>query len=562
MLLTVSGTGFAAGSEVRIFYDASGPDPSKLEATTTTAPDGTIEASFTVPSGFGEDSLFACQWSTTNDTCVVVVNGSDGQATATFVHQGSPSVRLEPGQGEAGITTQLSGGPFAPQTTCGPVRILFDGTQVATATPGDSDGDGDLEVTVTFPVPARPVGGYTVSALQTDNGCEVSDDTLFEVIEFTVTPSSGPVGSSFTASGAGFESDVLECGSVAIRFDGELLTSVAPREDGTFDVVLTVPGRPLATYVVEANQGSTCGRGGDIRATDPFSVTSQSLDLLPAEGPAGASTRGIGSGFTPDLPLVLEFDGDVVVDEPAGSSLFISGTSFEAPFTVPDRSPGSYLVLACQPSCDDPDRLARATFVVRLGPGLVLDPPEGPIETTVVATGADFADGVDVDLRFGEEGPTVATVPGSEVTGGGFETEFTVPADVAGGVHDVIACQDCGTPNEVRASAVFTVTPRLVLEPAIGPPGFVTRATGDGFAADTGVLLEWRPGIGQVTVTTNEVGAFVVQVLVFHKDILGPRELQAVLAEPPEVEEAGPLATAEFVVSPGTQQPRDFSSRR
>lgn len=406
-----------------------------------------------------------------------------GQTTFASAQEKDPAhIELDPRQGQVGTSVTVTGGNFFPSETCGQVRVVFGSTPVGDATMTDPDADGLHDISHTFEVPeGEEPGPVTVTAFQSKlgppsavaAGCSRSAEQNFELRSVELDPSSGLPGSTTTARGAGFEPDVEECGAVQVSFGGELLASVTPLEDGTFTIELTVPDVSPGTHVVEANQGPICGLGGDIRADAPYDVLGPPrLAVDPAEGPADSLALATGTGFLAELPLVLEFDGEVVLEAPGGTALFVTASTFETPFTVPDRPPGSYVVVACQPDCDDPERLARTSFVVREGPA-------------------------------------------------------------------------------------------LLLEPAVGPPGLVTRATGVGFPADSQILLRWEPGIGELVVQTDGSGAFAVQVLVFHNDRLGSRELRAELFAAPEPEEpTAPLASAEFVVSPGTLQPDHFSSRR
>ena len=86
----------------------------------------------------------------------------------------------------------------------------------------------------------------------------------------------------------------------------------------------------------------------------------------------------------------------------------------------------------------------------------------------------------------------------------------------------------------------------LSLSPAVGQAGQATTVTGTGFGPSTTVLLRWRPGIGQWTITAGGDGSFRTQVLVLPNDIEGPRVLEAVGAA---------SASARFLVVRGSQQP-------
>lgn len=190
------------------------------------------------------------------------------------------------------------------------------------------------------------------------------------------------------------------------------------------------------------------------------------------------------------------------------------------------------------------------------GPSLVLDPTEGPIETEVEATGADFDIGVDVELSIA--GTAVASVPAEDLTEGGFSTTFEVPVGTPGGPQPVTACQRCGTAEEVVATATFRVTPRLFVTPSVARPGEVVSARGDGFPAGATVFLDWEPGLGRIPVAADTDGTFTgAAVLVFRRDVIGARELEAFIGVAPE-----PAATAPLLAVPGSSQPSNFATRR
>jgi hypothetical protein len=69
--------------------------------------------------------------------------------------------------------------------------------------------------------------------------------------------------------------------------------------------------------------------------------------------------------------------------------------------------------------------------------------------------------------------------------------------------------------------------PTLTLNPSVGPTGFVTKATGTGFAPNTAVQLVWQPGLGAATVNTDAAGNFTKMMLIMPGDATGPRKLVA-----------------------------------
>jgi Tol biopolymer transport system component len=112
--------------------------------------------------------------------------------------------------------------------------------------------------------------------------------------------------------------------------------------------------------------------------------------------------------------------------------------------------------------------------------------------------------------------------------------------------------------NDNTATAAITIIqPVLTIGPAIGPPGFVTQATGTGFPPGAVIVLTWSAGIsptpGQVTVRPD--GTFAAQVLIFHHDQLGQRVLQARTISGPAF---GPVSSPPFLVVPSGAEPPLF----
>ena len=96
----------------------------------------------------------------------------------------------------------------------------------------------------------------------------------------------------------------------------------------------------------------------------------------------------------------------------------------------------------------------------------------------------------------------------------------------------------------------------------------MSTAVGSGFPANsTIVVLNWQsPALRSplpATIKTDANGAFKVPMLVMYHDLLGPRLLQAIVANP-FGDRAGSAieADAPFLVTPGRSQPSDLVLRR
>ncbi|GAB2945817.1 VWA domain-containing protein [Micromonospora polyrhachis] len=121
-----------------------------------------------------------------------------------------------------------------------------------------------------------------------------------------------------------------------------------------------------------------------------------------------------------------------------------------------------------------------------------------------------------------------------------------------------------GTPTTRFAQApLLVLAPTLVVEPRIGPPGFVTKAVGTNFPPGATVRLRWDVGITATpnTVVVQPDGTFQVQVLILRKDPLGPRYLGAVRVTGGS--RFGPVRTEQpFLVVPRALDPPNFHERR
>lgn len=113
------------------------------------------------------------------------------------------------------------------------------------------------------------------------------------------------------------------------------------------------------------------------------------------------------------------------------------------------------------------------------------------------------------------------TVTGSEFPP---QTTVTVSFTAAGGVVDPGGPRARTTTSDAAGAAV-----PVTLSPTTGVPGTVVQVAGTGFEPGARLLLRWDHGIGQVTVTVAGDGSFQAALLIFRKDIIGPRHL---LVEP------------------------------
>jgi Tol biopolymer transport system component len=117
-----------------------------------------------------------------------------------------------------------------------------------------------------------------------------------------------------------------------------------------------------------------------------------------------------------------------------------------------------------------------------------------------------------------------------------------------------VADDYAGSPRTVRLRGSASLA-ELVLDPPLGQPGIVTIAEGSGFPPGVPVQLSWTVGITPRLdpVIPDETGSFRVQVLVFHNDRTGEREL---LAQPLDGSSFPPVSAPMLVTRPSVVPPR------
>ncbi|MEA2633925.1 MAG: hypothetical protein QOH92_692 [Chloroflexota bacterium] len=236
------------------------------------------------------------------------------------------------------------------------------------------------------------------------------------------------------------------------------------------------------------------------------------------------------------------------------------------------RSPATIRVT---PTCFQPAAavVAASNTFKKVAPRTTPKPSAGasrgpqPEKTTANVTGDNFNPFSAVLITF-DAGP------------GGSPQSFEAQTDVFGhfsrdiplimpaeGLH-LVRVDDF---RQREADATFAIPcfqPSVALDPPIGPPGFVTIVVGSGFPANsTIVVLNWQPPALlsplPAVIKTDSNGAFQFPLLVLYHDLLGPRLMQAIVANP-FGDRAGAAieADAPFLVTPGRAQPSDFVLRR
>lgn len=287
------------------------------------------------------------------------------------------------------------------------------------------------------------------------------------------------------------------------------------------------------------------------------------ISLSPSCGPVGATVQVSGSSFVTGTDVLIIFDGTTVATV-KGADIQAGTGTFTASFVVPTRATrGSpYTVTAQEGQGEFVIATASAPFMLPC-PSLTLNPTCGRTGDPIAVHGEGFRSDLTVALTFtppAGTAPVATAVPAVDST---FNASFKVPTDPPG-TYVVTAIQ-LRSQATVRATfQIPCVKAAITLVPKVGPPGTVVTVTGTGFPIGAAVKLSWSQGIPirMQSITIGSSQGFKVTVLIFWHDQLGLRHMDA---GPDLSVTNAPLfniATADFLVVPGSEQPRDFSWRR
>ncbi len=191
--------------------------------------------------------------------------------------------------------------------------------------------------------------------------------------------------------------------------------------------------------------------------------------------------------------------------------------------TPPSAPPGSYILTATGTASG-----LRATSVLNVGPGIVLDTPFGGPGSiiTVKAGGYSANETVNVYFQTAKNGVVSATTDAT----GAFSTQLTLPTTYSQGVkYYVYAVNIVGTEH---SRALFTFTPPSFPYPDYPVFDEPYGIFGAGFQAHEIVDLYWNyrePGQTKVgSVTTDNIGSFSLTIMAPSSPELGSLTIAAI----------------------------------
>jgi hypothetical protein len=449
---TVSGGGAATGT-----VTLGSPAPAGGAVVGLASSNGavaTVPATVTVAAGASSASLTVTA-GTVSVTSTATISATYGGATRSSVLTVTPVASL------TGLTlapTSVVGGKTARATItldrmapAGGIVVNLASSNAAAATLPSTATVAAGAVTATVTATSKAVAVTTpVTISATFSGVTKSRVlTVTPPAALVRTPSSGSVQSKVVVTGTNFGASE----AVKVYWDTTSTSPVSSTTStamGTFAVTFSVPYAVSGTHTIIA-----VGQSSAISATTTFKVTPRVV-LAHVSGQPGAQNivYGYGFGASETVTATWGSTGGLKLGTATTTGLGTFSGASAITFTTPMSPSGSYSVYAVGKTSK-----ATASTPFTLTPSLQITPTSGAQGITATITGAGYAAGDAVTLKWDCSGSTCSstTVLGtpSANSSGGFSASVSLPKGVALGNHTI---GGRGGSSSAFASAVYNVT--------------------------------------------------------------------------------------------------------
>jgi len=299
----------------------------------------------------------------------------------------------------------------------------------------------------------------------------------------TVSPASGPVGTTITVSGTSFVGDTYAItfayGTAFSQTIGSGTVTGGAITPASF-IVPEIPGRAYTIRV------QTFGTENETK-TATFTITSK-ITLDKTSGLVGDEATVDGTGFTASSTITIYF-----INEEVGTDTTDANGKFtDAAFLVPESYNGSHTVKAQ----DAVAKYATANFSTKQS--MTITPTTGASGGVATVSGTGFKARKAITITFGTF--AVSTTPPTVTSDdyGSLTASFPVPI-VVNGIYKAEA-----TDGSNKASADFTVMAGASISKTTGNVGTELTVRGTGFTVGTKVTVTYDGDeIASATVDSN-----------------------------------------------------------
>jgi hypothetical protein len=349
-----------------------------------------------------DEIAFSAGYWVANTVYTYVVPYANGRITATGLvrysadNSGTPTGQLLAIQRYVYVDDYMLGQHMGPGTWANGTQFLFDpwngSLEVANRSLDDAPCGNECFEGNYAPSPAYQLD-YNATLLLNDPMYRVvyayhSAISPSPSVTLSLTPSSGPVGTTVTLSGSGYGATV---GYTYCFQSAAAACSTGPTFPSTSGggipsgVTLSVPSSANA-YVDVSN-------GTHLIVDAPFSVTTASVSAFPAAGPLGTLVTVSGSGFAPGVAYVYCLSASTAACSSGPTFTSTGAGAVPSGMTLRVTSSSTAYLVASNGTLV----VADVPFIVTSA-ALTLVPSTGPSGTIVNLTGSGFAADTSYDL--------------------------------------------------------------------------------------------------------------------------------------------------------------------
>jgi len=219
--------------------------------------------------------------------------------------------------------------------------------------------------------------------------------------------------------------------------------------------------------------------------------------LSPTSGRGGSTLTVTGTGFTTGTFVQIDFN----YSPKKWIQLMGAETTFSVSFTVPNVSPGTYLVRAVDGAALT--LIASAYFTV-ITASIDIDPDDGQVDTEVEIDGTDFDSREDITIEYDGDEVDIASGDDDTDSDGDFFCTIIIPESAAGEHTITVTGDESGATDE----AEFTVEPEISISSTEGAAGTSVTVSGTGFKKDEDITIYFAGSEIYTTIETDNNGSF------------------------------------------------------
>lgn len=477
MNMQLNGAGFTANETVNVYW---GNTQGQLEGTSTTDAYGNLSFPFTVPSGLSSGSYPITVLRTNQKPDII----SSLFNIITPVFTSTPGIRS--GQN---IKVQIAGFLQNEQVT---ISWNANGGQAIAWLYTDQNG----AVTNIFAPPSAPSGSYTLTALGSDSGIQLTTNLN---IGPGISAVSGDPGSNVTINGGGFAAnDTL---NVYFQTPKNGVVTATTDATGAFTASPPVPSTynpAIHYYVYTASTTTTDHARSTFTFNTPTFVACNSYSCGEVAYNQGVNFIANHFAIGETVNIVWNYQQP---DQFVIASGQYSYNGFNQYITVPSTPAESHVTIA---AVGQTSHLV-VTTVVQNDAAIYDAPTTGKAGTKVTVNGGSF--GSNDPLTLSLLGANVATITSN--ADGTFSASFQKPSITGAGNLTLIAPD---TNSGASASVPFQFTPVLKVNPTIVHNGDTLSVSGKHFTANAAIFISWPNSPYFNPISANANGSFTTTI--------------------------------------------------